>query len=528
MEGMSNDRTECSCKHCAPDWIQEVKPLPGRDGFTPARKETPVKKESAPPRPQPFAANPQVLVKQRSSSQDIKSSKPTPNVPQQPPISKAPIPAATTTAARAPAPPSLTPNPLPPPKSREQEQDAHYGKYIYRAGELTWFNRGSAWGLSVIIRRGLFKDQRNQDRPRYLVQPLSHPFNHPETKIMTSETDLRPWLAWSAPSPTHQALALPTFNYNTVDWKSVLEGRYGVGETEVDGSIFAAKMIDDSFTLIEPLSNNTTTTGERTYNGIYFGGEKIWAGEAIRLRLANGQDIMIIHQIIEKLKPNSTNIASATIHFVGDIYRYTTIPSIPGQEPPENTNLPLRLRQDLQYRNRVTATKRVISYWKLVGTASRIGIEQLKGRWYESSILLPILSQTFQQDLQRGEITDVGSWINGRGDANAAGGKPGTRYKDRLEAFGKAVPPDTKISRGLDGPPEENAFPEARGSVQQAQGGQVQVQQQVQQVQQQQQQGLGGVQMQGVADGDIAEFMDLDRMEEGPFSQGYGEQGGQF
>ena len=44
----------------------------------------------------------------------------------------------------------------------------------------------------------------------------------------------------------------------------------------------------------------------------------------------------------------------------------------------------------------------------------------------------------------------------------------------------------------------------------------------------QQQQGLGGVQqMQVVGDGDIAEFMDLDRMEEG-FSQGYGEQGGQF
>ena len=122
----------------------------------------------------------------------------------------------------------------------------------------------------------------------------------------------------------------------------------------------------------------------------------------------------------------------------------------------------------------------------------------------------------------------MGSWINGRGDANAAGGKPGTRYKDRLEAFGKAVPPDTKISRGLDGPPEESAFPEPRASVSvQAQGGQVQAQvQQVQQVQQQQ--GLAGVQqMQGVGDGDIAEFMDLDRMEEG-FSQGYGEQGGQF
>ena len=545
-EGKSDDRTDCSCKHCGPEWIQEVKPLPGRDGFAPVKKEVPpIKKENVATKPQNFATNPQVVMKQqqqqqqRSSSQDNKPSTAAAPKVIPPTASTAVPPVANSALPRAPAPaPSLmTPNPLPSPKSREQDQDAHYGRYIYRPGELTWFNRGTAWGLSVITKRDLFKDQRNQDRPRYLVQPLSHPFAHPATQVISPETALRPWLAGSAPGPTHQALAASNPHYNTVDWKAVIEGRYGVGDAEVDGSILAAKMIDDSFALIEPLSNNTTTTGERTYNGMFLGGEKLWVGEPIRLRPGNGQDILIIHQIIEKLKPNSTNVASATIHVFGDIYHYTTIPYTLNQEPAVNPNLPIRLRQDLDYRNRITYARlsnRTISYWKIVQAGARLGIDQIKGRWYESSILLPILHTNFQQDLSQGVITDVSSWINGRGDANSAAGKAGTRYKDRLETFGKAVPVGTKISKGLDGPAEENVFPSANApaalmaslamsKAAQAQGqgqgqgqaqGQGQVQGQAQQVQ-------------GVSDGDIAEFMDLDRMEDG-FTQNYIDNGGQF
>ncbi len=102
----------------------------------------------------------------------------------------------------------------------------------------------------------------------------------------------------------------------------------------MDGSIYAAKMIDDSFTLIDPLSNNTTTTGERSYNGIYiyFGGETLWIGEPVRLRVGNGHDVMITNQIIEKLKQNSTSSSSASVHIFGDVYCYTTIPYTVGQE----------------------------------------------------------------------------------------------------------------------------------------------------------------------------------------------------
>ena len=556
-QGTSNQRTDCECKQCSPEWVQNVPTLPAKAGFVPKTEIPAIQKDSPAVLKDSTTPKPQVVVKQRSLSQDSnKLSKAVPKA--QPPVSKAPPstskgpapapaakavppapkmasvpskvpqqpPNASASRNAAPIPNLVVPTPLPLSKSLEQDQDAQCGKYIYRPGELTWFNRGSAWGLSVIIKRDLFKDQRGQDRPRYLVQPLSHPFSHPATKIISSEEDLRPWLAWSAPGPTHSALAVSNHDYKGVNWKDVVEGRYGVGDAEVDGSIYAAKMIDDSFTLIDPLSNNTTTTGERSYNGLFFGGEKLWVGEPVRLRVGNGHDVMITHQIIEKLKQNSTSIASASVHIAGDVYRYTTIPYANGQEPAENPHLPLRLRQDLRFRNRISIpSKRTLSFWKLFQSGLRVGIAEVKGRWYESSVLLPILhgATAFNQDVRRGEVTDVGNWINGRGDANGAPGKPGTRYTDRLEAFGRAVPPGTKISKGLDGPTEENVFPATAAvnpsgmhvgpstttmGAQSSSGGQ----------------GGGGgqgqQQVQGVTDGDIEQFMDLDRMEEG-FNQNY-------
>ncbi|KAF6229240.1 hypothetical protein HO133_007356 [Letharia lupina] len=559
-QGTSNQRTDCECKQCSPEWVQNVSILPGKSGFVPKTEPAALQKDNPAVLRDNMIPKPQVVIKQRSMSQESnkvskavpKIQPPTPKVQPSATKSPAPAPAAkvvppaakmasvpskaasqpvNTPAARTPAPvPTLVaPTPLPPAKSLEQDQDAQYSKYIYRSGELTWFNRGSAWGLSVIVKRDLFKDQRGQDRPRYLVQPLSHPYVHPTTKIISSEDDLRPWLAWSAPGPTHQTLATSGWDYRTVDWKGVIDGHYGVGDAEVDGSIYAAKWIDDSFTLIDPLSNNTTTTGERSYNGIYFGGEKLWVGEPVRLRVGHGHDVMIIHQIIEKLKQNSTSSASASVYLIGDIYRYSTIPYAVGQEPAENPNLPMRLRQDLKYRNRVSiASKRTISYWQIIQAAHRLEITEIKGRWYESSVLLPILhgAAAFQQDVQRGEITDVGTWINGRGDANSAPGKPGKRFSNRLEAFDQAVPAGTKISRGLDGPAEENVFPATNPSSMQA-SVTMAVQPGTELAAQSSVQGSGGQgqQVQGVSDGDIAQFMDLDRMEEG-FTQNY--VGGQF
>lgn len=484
-----------------------------------------------------------VIVPQRSNSQDkgISATKP--------PASKPPGSATLPPAVARQAGPPTTPTLLAPAKCFEQDEDSQWAKYLFRQGELAWFNRGNAWGLSVILKRTLARDLQNpnRDRAKYLVQPLSHPLHHPSTKIIDSEEGLRPWLAWSPPAPTHQGLASASgLTYSTIDWKGVTSGRYGQGDAEVDGSIFAAKAVDGSFSLFLPLANNTVTTGERIYNGLYLGGEKIWTGEPVRLRVGSGQDIMVIHSIIERLKPGSTSTSSATIFLVGDIYKFSTLALQPGVEPPDNRHLPLRLRQDMEYRNRATIpTKRTMSFWKLVQAKARLTITDIKGRWYESSALLPILkgAEPFSQDLARGEIGDAGAWMNARGDCNAVNGaapKPGNRVVDRLEAFGKSIPAGTKISKGLDGPPEDQVFPTANvvppSLGQQQQQQQVQVQVPITNMSMpidgvEEEGGLGGKkggEGQGVvSDGDIEQFMDLDRMEEG-YVQQFNEGGGQF
>lgn len=480
-----------------------------------------MRKESVPSKSPAIGTKPMVLIPQRSASQDkgIIATKPPASKPSSAPPLPIPI-------ARQAGPPQSTPTQLAPAKCFEQDQDSQWNKYLFRPGELAWFNRGNAWGLSVILKRTLARSHQNHDRAKYLVQPLSHPSHYPPSRIIESEDGLRPWLAWSPPSPTHASLAsAPNLTYNTIDWKAVTSGRFGHGDAEVDGSIFAAKAVDDSFTLFEPLANNTVTTGERIYNGLYLGGEKIWTGEPIRLRVGAGQDIMIVHSIVERLKPGSTSTSSASILLVGDIYKFSTLQLQPGVEPPDNRHLPIRLRQDMEYRNRATIpTKRTLAYWKLAQPQSRVPVTDVKGRWYESSSLLPILKgpADFSRDLQRGEVGDAGSWMNARGDCNVVGGnntlRTGTRHVDRLEAFGKSIPPGTRISRGLDGPPEDQVFPSEVVTGVAVGQGQGEPMQGVEEAK---------VEAKGVSDGDIAQFMDLDRMEEGLVQQ-FAEEAGRF
>ncbi len=498
----SGDRNNCACKVCAPEEIQVVeKP----QSVVRSKAEPPAKKDDVKPKAPVVGREPTVAVPRRTASQDTSRAIPKPS------LSSVVPPVAHAAPSRLPS-----PTPLPLAKCLEQRLDSQYAKFLFRPGELVWFNRGSAWGLSVITKRESIKDARQIDRARYLVQPLSHPFQHPPLKIIAQEDLVRPWLAWSAPGPTHEPLAAGGLTYDTVDWRAVLQGRYGIGDPEVDGSIFAAKAIDESYTLFQQLDISTAAAGETHWNGIYLGGEKIWVGEPVRLRIGSGQDLMILHDIVDRTRPGyPAGTASTTTYFVGDIYTFTTGMHTPGRKPPTNPALPIRLEQDLTFRNQATIeTKGTVSSWKLMQPLARLGLGEVKGRWYESSRLLPILrgSADFTRDLRRGEISDAGMWMNGRGDSSLGAGKIGLKKFDRREAFGRAVPAGTQLSRGLDGPPGENDFPVETGSpahpitLEEEQPAQMQ---------------------QAVTDRDIEEFMNLDRMEE-HYVQQYAENGGRF
>ncbi|KAI9772463.1 MAG: hypothetical protein M1840_000666 [Geoglossum simile] len=349
------------------------------------------------------------------------------------------------------------PTPLPPQRSSEQVLDAQYNQFLFRPGELVWFNRGVTWGLAATVRRE-FMANPNPQQPnqlkKYIIQPLSHPFTSPDMVVVTKEDLLRPWLAWSAPEPTHETLRLAGWTYDSIDWRTVAQGRQGRGDAEVDGSIFAARMVDESYTLFDKIDTPTVVPGEIHWNGMYLGGEKIFLGEAVRLRIGSGSDIMVLHDIVERTRQGFGDAGPiSTVSLIGDIYTFKTVMNTPNEQPPENPHLPQRLREDLRFRNATTITnKRTVSFWNLFQPLARLEIGDIKGRWYESSLLLPILRghEDFARDYQRGEISDAGTWMNGRLETSMNGNKTGRRFSTRRAAFGRSVPLDLVFDEGRD------------------------------------------------------------------------------
>ncbi|KAK5108985.1 hypothetical protein LTR62_007619 [Meristemomyces frigidus] len=436
----SADPDNCSCKICSPEDLEAV--IPGAK----IRPERPIKQVSD--MPKVSSSMPRQAVTQSGKPPPMARSNSNPRLP--------------------------TATPLPTARNTDQERDRQYYNFMYRPGELVWFKRGQAWGLGTVVRRWLGNGNMTSEY-NYLVQPLSYPGHNQPISVKTGDTEFRPWLAWSVPKFTHDGLNnLPQpAQYHTADWQGIAKKRYGPGELEVDASILAAKAVDATYTPCERITSSQPEPGvtETSYNALYLGAEHIWVGDPIRLQTSSGTDIMIVHAIIERLRPQGT--PSTTV--LGDIYRLTTIPHPPGSTNPlitaPNPALPERLTTDLRHRNTTSIPARnSATYWSLRTPAARISLKEIKGRWYEASLLLPILQGVAQYEslARKGEVQEATLWMNSRGDcwnankplissttdqaARAAMSAHLSRRAERVVAFGRAVPPGTEIKFGLERP----------------------------------------------------------------------------
>lgn len=388
--------------------------------------------------------------------------------------------------------------------SKEQQADANpSGKYIYRPGELVWLNNNNLnFRLGVIAKRGLKNGQ-----PRYMVQPLSNPIQQQPYQIKDTENDLRPWLAWSVPRTTVEALN--DMAYDSVPWDRVVSGEFNgktVPDHVVDGSILAAKVIDASYSLFDRNENALAGPGEVHYNGMFLGAEKIWVGEPVRLRVTTPDTVvLIIHKLIERTTPQS----GSSVTFVGDVYKFVQMPT-PYNNPSDwpTPDLPPRMIVDLRYRNEVAHLAKTGTWyeWRLLEPAARRGLDEVKGRWYESRTLVPYLKtpQKFQAEVAEGRTVDAGEMMNGRCENNLI---PQQRKKNRRDTLGLAVPANFKVSRGLDGPPADDVFPDDQSQSQVPQHQHPSPQQLMLQQMKQPKIHPGE---QGALNGEMSQFMDLD------------------
>ncbi|KAM0716939.1 hypothetical protein Q7P37_006791 [Cladosporium fusiforme] len=441
----SGDPDNCSCKICSPEELDAV--IPGAKNI---KTEKPTKPEVKVEGEKPLAVISQASPPATSIATQL-SSRPASALQQQQQQQAHP---------QTQSMPSL----LPPAKSPDQQEDRRYGSFMYRPGEVVWFSRVQAWGLGVVLRR--WKSSSGQ--VSYTVQPLTYPGGPSVAVTKSSEFDMRPWLAWSVPAFTHAGLnnTPEPPRYDTLDWNAVRRGAYGPGgDMEVDGSILAAKSTDATYTPFGQIQILEVEPGvsETYYDGLYLGGEKIWVGEPVRLVIGSGTDIMIVHSIVERRTTAAMTgqIIQQSMHVVGDIYSLANIqhsdPNVPTPAAPKmNPQLPERLTQDLAYRNaRSIHVNRVASYWKFMRGQARIDLDAVKGRWYEASILLPVLQgqAAFDNMSAKGDIQEASLWMNSRGDcqnANRPANLPkvrsqNIRKQNRRDAIGAALPAGAKI-----------------------------------------------------------------------------------
>ncbi len=342
---------------------------------------------------------------------------------------------------------------MPQPRHTEQQIDLEYFRLVFRTGELIWFCRAEAWGLGVVVRRFIraHNDPLHEERS-YYIQPLSDPFGHLGQFQALQEEQLRPFLAWTTPPLTCQELETANVTYDEVDWQAVINGKYGQCTMDIDGSILAARAIDASFTLFDFVKKATPSSDVEDYfwNGLFFGGEKLWAGDVVRLHSPPHDDnklyVMFVLGFMERKRPGNTDII-----VVGDIYDFVKLKAHDTNVPPDH-KLPVRLREDLNYRNSVTAAALgEKTYASLAQKGARIEARQIKGRWYESGVLLPFLKgPSFAEYILTKDAGDTGQFLNSR-SRDLPG--LGVRKDFRLDAFGRSVPLNTELVEGIDPPP---------------------------------------------------------------------------
>ncbi|TKA68851.1 hypothetical protein B0A49_08081 [Cryomyces minteri] len=424
----TGDPNDCSCKICYPE--DEEKALLARQHQL--KQENAVEKDGTPSTMTATAGKPDMGTPRPSSSSALQSHAGT---------------------AQAMVPPNL-----PLPRTVDQDVDAQWDVFLFRPGEVVWYNRGPAWGLGVVAQRYNRRGTQQQATRYYIVQPFSHPFYHPDLVTIDTEQNLRSWLAWSAPDFMNEGLKNSKVTFDTADWQGIFEKKYGMGDAQVDGSILAAKAIDDTYTCFDLLGTSAIQSGTKEFHwaGLFLGAEKIWIGEAVRLRHGSGTDIMVVNDIVE----NAHAGTQPTLHIVGSVYGMATI--VHGtQALPDNSRLPVRVQRDMHFRNSITVPANgTSSYWKLQMPFARFSINDIKGRWYETSLISPILVQaSFAESVRHGEVKEAGVFMNSRGDCNGEAHHSDVRKSNRKAALGRAVPSTLKIVDGIEPPPPSQLPP---------------------------------------------------------------------
>jgi hypothetical protein len=211
--------------------------------------------------------------------------------------------------------------------------------------------------------------------------------------------------------------------------------------------------VDISYTLLEQFPATQGGFPQNNYLGVYYGAERFWVGDAVRLKsMANpsfgtGKEILVVTAIQDMAPstPVGARCDGTGVIVTGDIYRLVH----QSESIPYPAGLPTMVKCDLQAREKFAISDPEEPYctYTPILNGMQVRLEDVKGRWYPGASLFRIchgyerfreLAQT--SSIDPAEWDNTGTRMNEMGIAGSGSTAGWRRFKERHTAFVGSIP----------------------------------------------------------------------------------------
>ncbi|KAI0387744.1 hypothetical protein F5Y04DRAFT_10718 [Hypomontagnella monticulosa] len=324
---------------------------------------------------------------------------------------------------------------------------------LFREGEVVWFRKiQEAFRLGIVIRNQL-ANPATGTTAKSLIKPLSH-YRRPIEDVEKDESDMRPFLTFSVPFILPSLQGIADQPMETVMWDDVEahlphdDAMKGEALT-LEASKIAATRVDHSYSLFNAIVNTGLPANQQSFGGVFLGCEKLGVFEAVRVVIEQHEHAewsnpevtfaMVVKAIILERADQGEHL-----FLRGDIWLLAEFSGTP-QGAVNSEQLPPAMRREKAFRDRVKQAQGSYFEWVPVQINATKPERSIRGRFYESEKLGPMLNPQWGEYVQSGHILPIQRSLNNRFDSR---GSYVGRKNSRLDAVAGAVPPGTVLNLG--------------------------------------------------------------------------------
>ncbi|KAI8629463.1 hypothetical protein F5Y19DRAFT_475447 [Xylariaceae sp. FL1651] len=316
---------------------------------------------------------------------------------------------------------------------------------LFRAGEVVWYKNNNSWRVGMIA----------TINPALSIIPFGHPLYQTQ-EVNKEEADLRPFLAFSIPQINNALQEFKGRALAQIDWHALQE-RFGTNTDPsrqeglaIEATKLAATRVDQCYSTFN--LTQEPVQGYDVFGGIFLGAEKICVGEAVRIKLSREQQdqglepgmpvVMVLKRILV------SKDVSQTLMFEGNIWKLQHTALAQQPQAPGYTRLPQAMLGEKEFRDGILQSRGWRVEWVLNDQIISVNETAIRGRFYETRRLTPILNPAkYEEMLRQQNVGDIQTLLNNRGDSS--GPRVG-RVLNRAQAVAGAVPVGVPASLGPD------------------------------------------------------------------------------